>query len=124
MAAPRTADVLAVLRRSQRRWESDLNCAESLQEFTDNITNPKTLLHRVPVMPSNPKLEQFPNGTLLEVRGQATWQYGANGKCDLSESVVTKELTIGVTVVQNSLPQVVISVTGKIHIALGMTVIR
>ncbi|MCJ1395929.1 hypothetical protein MMC18_008815 [Xylographa bjoerkii] len=49
-------------------------------------------------MPSDHKLEQFPNGSLLEVRGQATWEYQANANCNLSESTAIKELTIGVTV--------------------------
>lgn len=95
MAAPRTEDVQAVLRRSQRRWESDFSYANSHRKFTDNITNPKFLLDRVPAMPSNPKLEQVPNGSLLEARGRATWTYQPNAKCDLSESVIMKELTVG-----------------------------
>ena len=49
-------------------------------------------------MPSDHKLEQFPNGSLLEVRGRATWKYQPNANCDLSESIAIKELTIGVTV--------------------------
>lgn len=95
MAAPRAEDVQAVLRRSQRCWESDFAYAKSHQIFTDNIVNPKSLLHRVPELPSDTKLEQTPSGSLLEARGRATWRYRSNGKCNLPESVVIKELTLG-----------------------------
>ena len=49
-------------------------------------------------MPKNHKLEQFLNGSLLEVRGEATWNYQSNTNCDLSESKIIKELMIGSTV--------------------------
>ena len=49
-------------------------------------------------MPSNPKLEKIPNGSLLEVHGRATWRYQPNAKCDVSESVLIKDLTVGISV--------------------------
>ena len=94
MAAPCAKDVQAVLRRNQRRWESDFSYAKSHRKFTDNITNPKSLLHRVPAMSSDPKLEQIPHDSLLKARGRATWKYQPNAKCDLPESIVIKDLTV------------------------------
>ena len=97
MAAPRAEDVQAVLQRSQRRWQSDAHYAELHRGFSEHITNPCNLIQRVPAMPNNHTLEQFPNRSLLEVRGRATWKYQPIAKCDLSEWIAIKELTIGVT---------------------------
>ena len=96
MAAPRTEDVQVVLQRSQQRWQSNARYAQLHRGFTEHITNPNSLVQGVPAMPNNHSLEHIPNGSLLEVRGRATWKYQPNKTCDLSEWTATKELTIGV----------------------------
>lgn len=73
-----------------------MHYAELHREFAEHITNPNSLLQRVPAMPNNHFLEQIPNGFLLEVRGRATWKYQSKTDCDLSEWIVIKDLTIGV----------------------------
>ena len=90
-------DVQSILQRSQQRWQSNVHYAKSHRGFTEHITNPSSLLHRVPAMPKNHTLERFTNRSLLEVRGQATWKYQSSIKCDLSKKIAIKELTIGVT---------------------------
>ena len=97
MAAPRTEDMQAVLQRSQRHWQSDAHYAELHHGFIKQITNPNPFVRRVPAMPNSYSLEQISNGSLLEVRGRATWKYQPNKNCDLSEWIATIELTIGVT---------------------------
>ena len=97
MATPRTKDVQAVLQRSQQRWESNAHYAESRRGFPERVINPHSLIQRVPAMPNNHILEQFPDGSLLKVRGRATWKYESNTRCDLSERIATTELIIGVT---------------------------
>ncbi|KAL9100062.1 MAG: hypothetical protein Q9163_004520 [Psora crenata] len=96
MATPRTGDVRAVLQTSRRRWQSDAHYAELHHGFTEQITNPNPIAQTVPAMPDGYSLEQFPNGSLLEVRGQATWKYQPNQNCDLSDRIATKELIIGI----------------------------
>ena len=66
MAAPRTEDVQAVLQRSQQHWQSNARYAELHRGFTEHITNPNSLVQRVPAMPMNQSLEQMTNGSLLD----------------------------------------------------------
>ena len=98
MAAPHIHDVKAVVRKSYCRWRSDLHYAETHRGFSESITNPASLIRRIPAMPNDEKLEQFSNGTLLEIRGRATWNFQPNTQCNLSESVAIKELIVGVTI--------------------------